>query len=548
MPEQTDTRARHHAILDAASDHLERGDTRAYWKTIERISPVYARIAGQVANHEGPLGTGARERLQDAAEDGLKRRLSEAEIDRIEIEIATRDHDTRQTNLADEGWAGVTLRQTGDYHSVTFKGLGLPPNTYTLHPVVAALGPIADAWRDTDRRDDPAAKARFDDAIKRHKMSLGEGLRHWFDIGVNNLSFMSDVVEGYAHDFQDWTEERRRKIQTLFENEDASVAMDHGPHAAEFFDRAGFVTDLTRLDDPLDDVLLKRPGDLTDAEVRAVMGRRLDSRDDEERQALFRVEKSRFDHVYGTSPTRRDATGRLIQPEPVNPANADPSPARGPDGRPVAETLSTVAEQVADLAQGGDRLDAVRALQRGLNVLIREPWRTPDFNPEVWRERLRRSGREEPYELFAGLQPLKDDGLPGPKTRTALRRVAAAWGRPGVEEGLALGRFDGFARNAEAGGLRTAAETAFASLFPARAAWPGGPRPEGYGLQMTVNDLGQETMGSTFRPLKEDGDIGPKTEAAFHDVLWAAGPDRFVDRLGKRLGFFGAAENLADVA
>ena len=430
MPEQTDTRARHQAILDAASDHLERGDTRAYWKTIEGISPVYARIAGQVANREGPLGTGARERLQDAAEDGLKRRLSEADIDRIEIEIATRDRDTRQKNLADEGWAGVTLRQTDDYHSATFKGLGLPPNTYTLHPVVAALGPVAEAWRDTDRLDDPAAKARFDGAIKRNKMSLGDGLRHWFDIGVNNLSFVSDVIEGYAHDFQDWSEERRRKIQTLFENDDASGAMGQSPHTGEFFDRVGFVADLTRLDDPLEEVLLKRPGDLTDAEVRAVMGRRLDSRDDGEREVLFRVEKSRFDHIYGTDPARRDATGRFIQPEPVNPTNANPSPARGPDGRPVAETLSAVAEQVADLAQGGDRLDAVRALQRGLNVLIREHWRTPDFNPEIWRERLRRSGREEPYALFAGSQPLKDDGLPGPKTRAALRRAAAAWGRP----------------------------------------------------------------------------------------------------------------------
>ncbi|MAN80913.1 MAG: hypothetical protein CMM77_10920 [Rhodospirillaceae bacterium] len=548
MPDQTDTRARLQAILDAAADHLERGNTRAYWKTIERISPVYARVAGQVANREGPLGTGARERLQDAAENGLKRRLSEADIDRIEIEIATRDHDTRQKNLAGEGWAGVTLRQTGDYHSATFKGFGLPSNTYTLHPVIAALGPVANAWRDTDRRDDPAAKARFDDAIKRHKMSLGEGLRHWFDIGVNNLSFISDVVEGYAHNFQDWSEERRRKFQTLFENGDASGAMDHGPHAGKFFDRAGVVADLTRQDDPLEDVLLKRPGDLTDAEVRAVMGRRLDSRDDGEREALFRIEKARFDHIYGTAPARRDATGRLIQPEPVNSANANPSPARGPDGRPMAETLSAVAEQVADLAQGGDRLDAVRALQRGLNVLIREPWRTPDFNPEVWRERLRRSGREEPSSLFAGSQPLKDDGLPGPETRAALRRAAAAWGRPGVEEGLALGRFDGFVRNAEAGGLRTAAETAFAPLFPAGTARPGRPRPEGYGLQMAVNDLGQEMMGGTYRPLKEDGDIGPKTEAAFHDVLRAAGPDRLISRLGKRLGFFGAAGDTADVA
>ncbi len=320
------------------------------------------------------------------------------------------------------------------------------------------------------------------------------------------------------------------------------------PLEGEEFDRRAFVASLTQGDGPLEEILLKAPGDLTEGEARQLAKRRLATADADERQALFDFEQAHYEDIYGAGPAARDATGRLIQSAAAKSPNRMPIAALGVDDRPIADTVAAVAEQVADLAQGGDRLDAVRALQRGLNVLIREPWRTPDFNPEVWRERLRRSGREEPYALIAGVRPLKDDGLPGPKTRAALRRAAAAWGRPGVEEGLALGRFDGFARNAEAGGLRTAAETAFAPLFPARAAQPGGPRPEGYGLQMAVNDLGQKTMGGAFRPLKEDGDIGPKTEAAFHDVLRAAGPDRFASQLGKRLGFFGAAGDVADVA
>lgn len=549
MPEQTDTRARHQAILNAAADHLKRGDTRAYWKTIEQISPVYARIAGQVANHEGPLGTGARERLQDAAQDTLKRRLSEADIDRIALEIATRDRTTRQINLSDKGWAGVTLKQTDDYHAGAFDRMGLTPDTYTLHPVVKALGPIAEAWRDTDRRDDAMAKARFDDAIKRHKMSLGKGLRHWFDVGVNNLSFISDVVEGYAHEFRDWSEKRQRKVQSLFENGDLSDAVDEEPRARNGIDRKALVKDLTRLDDPLDDVLLKQPSDLTDTEVRAIMIRRQGTRDEEERRALFRAEKAHFDHIYGTGPAQRDATGRIIQPLAVNPVRATPIPAVDSAGRPLADTLSNLAEKVAVLADADGRRDAVKALQRGLNILIREPRRTPDYNPEVWRARLRRSFDGDPHALFAGLRPLKEDGLPGPKTRSALRHAAAAWGRTGIEEGLALGQFDGFARSvtdgAAPGSARRVAESAFGPLFPAE---PGSSQPAGFGLQMAVNDLGHETMGDAFEPLKEDGEIGPKTEAAFHKVLKIAGPARLAGALGRGMGFFGRPEDQAATA
>ena len=375
------------------------------------------------------------------------------------------------------------------------------------------------------------------------------------------VSFRAALPEGFKVEklpgFEDNLQEKLKERQRAKERTDEGLQNDpmaDVPHAAADrpVDHRAVVADLTRDDDPLEEILLKRPGELTEGEARQLAARRLASEDSIERQALFGFERAHYDDLYGAGPASLDATGRLVQPIAVKVQNQTPVAARGIDGRPVAETVAAVAEQVASLSEGAGRRDAVRALQRGLNVLIREPWRTPDHNPEVWRERLRKSGREDLYALFAGLQPLKDDGLSGPKTRAALRRAAAAWGRPGVKEGLALGWFDGFARHAAtgatAGGLKTAAETVFAPLFPARAARPGGPRPEGYGLQMAVNDLGQETMGGAFRPLKEDGDIGPKTEAAFHDVLRAAGPDRFADQLGKRLGFFGAAGDAAEVA
>ena len=57
-------------------------------------------------------------------------------------------------------------------------------------------------------------------------------------------------------------------------------------------------------------------------------------------------------------------------------------------------------------------------------------------------------------------------------------------------------------------------------------------------MQATINDLGGDTFGNSFKPIKEDGDIGPKTETAFNQVLPAAGADSFTSKLGENFGFF----------
>ncbi len=64
-------------------------------------------------------------------------------------------------------------------------------------------------------------------------------------------------------------------------------------------------------------------------------------------------------------------------------------------------------------------------------------------------------------------------------------------------------------------------------------------RGENLAFQATVNDLGSDAFGrDKYKPIREDGFIGPKTETAFNRVLPAAGPDRFTSRLGHNLGFF----------
>src|SRR3546814_11494125 len=96
---------------------------------------------------------------------------------------------------------------------------------------------------------------------------------------------------------------------------------------------------------------------------------------------------------------------------------------------------------------------------------------------------------------------LKVDGVFGPKTKDALRRAVAGFGRANVENGMALARFDKFARQAQArdsaDGLRDEAHAAFAPLFGGGLSPHAGSRskqPWGLALQDTVNDLGTEAF------------------------------------------------------
>ncbi|MBL4720094.1 MAG: hypothetical protein JKY20_03035 [Alphaproteobacteria bacterium] len=169
--------------------------------------------------------------------------------------------------------------------------------------------------------------------------------------------------------------------------------------------------------------------------------------------------------------------------------------------------------------------EVVRALQNGLNLLNR-----------VRTEKLGKKGDGASSPLFS---ELKDDGDPGPKTRAAFKRAAATLGPAKVKEGMALGRFKRLADSPTFGELRKSTENIFGNLFrKPSAARKQRITDEGFGLQATINDLGRDTLGNAFKPIKEDGDIGLKTSSAFEQVLPAASGDTFTSKLGENLGFF----------
>ena len=138
-------------------------------------------------------------------------------------------------------------------------------------------------------------------------------------------------------------------------------------------------------------------------------------------------------------------------------------------------------------------------------------------------------------------QPLKTDGVFGAKTRDVVRRVLARRGAARVDEGLALGRFQDFARCArqsnDSGGLARETFEAIGSLLPQSRAANGGRREEAAVLQETFNDLGREKDPSGYWPLKHDGIIGRRTRSAFERANALAGPDKLTQRYGQNLGW-----------
>lgn len=306
-----------------------------------------------------------------------------------------------------------------------------------------------------------------------------------------------------------------------------------GGGARTAFDRQALIDQLTRSDGGLEDILAKSPRDLTEAEVRQIAQRRLALPAGAEKETLDRFERAFYDDAYGTDPAEADETGRLITPAARRAVNAAPVPARTVDGIDLSRAVGRLAERVADIAETQGSRDAVRFLQRGLTIL----------NHAVTEAGGSDGTAPGPADgpMF---QDLVDDGDPGPKTRAALRRAAARLGSPKIEEALALGSFEaalrGLADGTSASGLRDVTSASFAELFrDPTAVGPHIPTEEGESLQMTVNDLGRVLLGPRgFTALREDGIIGPKTEAALRRVLKAAGPRRLTESMGRNLGFF----------
>ena len=298
---------------------------------------------------------------------------------------------------------------------------------------------------------------------------------------------------------------------------DAGDLSDASPEARKFMD------DLLKPGKPVDEIMLKDPRDLTGGEVKEIMIARMDAKTNDERERLFKIEKGFFDHFFGNEPVGPDAAGRTMEPKPIRPIPEEPKPILTADGKPLDLDLKRIGRKIVRDAKDDGLASVIKRLQGGLNLL---------------------RDAKEPKAGFEAFSKLKEDGVPGPKTRANLRRAVAQLGAPRIEEGLALDRFNRFARDGQRKGfgrLGEITEKSFGPLFRGPGREPKTPagRIEAVTLQETLNDLGKTQFGQDrFKPLKLDGDIGQKTTDVFSQIAGALGPEHVTNRFGEFLGFF----------
>ena len=284
-----------------------------------------------------------------------------------------------------------------------------------------------------------------------------------------------------------------------------------------------FMKDLFEPGKPIDEIMMKRPEDLTEGEAREIMIARMNAKTHDERERLFKAEKGFFDHFFGNQPIEPDAAGRTMEPQPIRPIPQTPTPVSTADGEPLGKGLRRIGRMVVRDARDDGLASVIKHLQGGLNIL---------------------GEAKAPKDGAAILPKLKEDGVFGPKSRSGLKRAVASLGTPKVEEGLALGRFNAFARDGRKEGfgrLKEVTEGSFGLLFrnPAKTTRRPSKRLEAVTLQEALNDLGAAHFGrDTFKPLGLDGDIGPKTTDAFSQLAAALGHERLTKRFGEFLGFF----------
>jgi peptidoglycan hydrolase-like protein with peptidoglycan-binding domain len=271
---------------------------------------------------------------------------------------------------------------------------------------------------------------------------------------------------------------------------------------------------------PLDDdkeIMLKDPRTWTREELNKVMT----SKDymtlgKPERQQAYEKVASWFSEHYGDEPVERMISGQMMQPDLKRQPNKTPLAPVTADGHDMAKASAEVGSRVAEMAGKKTLTSAVKALQSGLNLMAKN----------------------------GALAPLKQDGVFGPKTKTALRTTLTSQGKAKTEEAFGLGNINRLAQKTRkfgnAQGLERSLDKAVAPLFGAKPARSPKPtyKPWGEALQGVINDTGSKAFGAQkWEPIKEDGLVGPKTENAFATIAKRVEPEEVSKQFGGALGW-----------
>lgn len=230
------------------------------------------------------------------------------------------------------------------------------------------------------------------------------------------------------------------------------------------------------LEDPIEDLLYKKPEDLTQEEVNQAHKRSFESKDPAEQQRYDKIVSEYYHTNYSNSPQRQDETGKGLEPQATRRIPEQSSPLLSSSGCPVDEEIRLMSERLSQIDSNPFHDSGIRGLQRGLNK--------------------------------AGASPqLKEDGKLGPKTISAWKR-AAAENPAKLNQALGTGSMENL--------ITKNRGTTFSPQDldnSARLAWGD---DGGRTLQRSLNQAGNVKEG--YEPLKEDNVIGEKTTSAFNSL------------------------------
>lgn len=288
----------------------------------------------------------------------------------------------------------------------------------------------------------------------------------------------------------------------------------------------------------------KDPKDWTEEELREIMRERMNSKDEARKKELFNREREWFAHHFGDQEIGYDETGKMKQPKPIRPIGKTPVPTKTPDGKELGEALQYLIGSVSPSSQHVHRILPYRPYEGRVPDEVTGEQVTPTVMPDEANEtnivRAMQSGlnilsgqkNPSPLPGASKTPKLKEDGIVGPKTAQAMKKAVMENGTPKVAEALALGKVKETVKDAKTNGAQNLAEELSATFSPliGNAKSPKeGFQPEGLALQDTLNDLGAN--------LKDDGIVGPKTQAAFEQVAKTQDTDEIVNRFAHNLGF-----------
>ena len=228
------------------------------------------------------------------------------------------------------------------------------------------------------------------------------------------------------------------------------------------------------LEDPVEDLLYKKPESLTQEEVNQAHKRSFECKAPAERQRYDKIVSDYYRTNYSNRPQRQDDTGKGLEPQAIRRIPEQSSPLLSSSGRPVDEEIRSTSERLSQIDSNPFHDSGVRALQRGLNK--------------------------------AGASPqLKEDGELGPKTTSAWKR-AATENPAKLNQALGTGSMENLiAKNR---GTTFSPQDLDSS---ARSAWGD---DGGRILQRSLNQAGNAK--EDYEPLKEDNDVGEKTASTFN--------------------------------